>query len=434
MGSDSQENENNIKEKETELKKDEEESKKGLPKVKAKTKIFRRKDSKSFDKESIVSGQSKESKKKTKKSGSIWSCCVCSSDQMGRYQSITSLDKLPHSAGMSDTSSVGRFDGTDKTSTITISSRDQIPPSFITQVPLSAKVVEEESLNSSNGSVKREESLKIVTNFYPSLRPKALTTTPISTPRNKYQEVPSSEPDLNKQPKRSAMKGAKERERQRELLEGTEEKLNGVVEKLKLGKKGDSDDDDEEEEEDEDEDDDVAPNNFLNLKSNIDGPMLRRKKRDDGDGCDGDGGDDDHRNKQKFKVRRRLSKRRRTIGVHLNSKLSQRPSFYELEEKNILMKSSAEERKKNKEDIKRTLMRKLTFRPTVSELRDRQILKFNDYVEVAHTDDVDRKAERPWTKLTSNDKAYIRKELNLYKSTEMIVHQESKHNTRFHEP
>lgn len=43
----------------------------------------------------------------------------------------------------------------------------------------------------------------------------------------------------------------------------------------------------------------------------------------------------------------------------------------------------------------------------------------------------DRRADKPWTRLTPRDKAAIRKELNDFKSTEMEVHEESKHLTRY---
>jgi phosphatase and actin regulator 3 len=42
----------------------------------------------------------------------------------------------------------------------------------------------------------------------------------------------------------------------------------------------------------------------------------------------------------------------------------------------------------------------------------------------------DRRADKPWTRLTPKDKATIRKELNDYKSNEMDVHEDSRHLTR----
>ena len=50
---------------------------------------------------------------------------------------------------------------------------------------------------------------------------------------------------------------------------------------------------------------------------------------------------------------------------------------------------------------------------------------------MTHAEAYDRRAEKPWTRLTPQDKAAIRKELNEFKSTEMEVHQESKQYTRY---
>lgn len=48
-------------------------------------------------------------------------------------------------------------------------------------------------------------------------------------------------------------------------------------------------------------------------------------------------------------------------------------------------------------------------------LKKKKIIKFEEYVDVYEVQYVDRKAEKPWTKLTQQDKAMIRKELNEYK-------------------
>lgn len=72
----------------------------------------------------------------------------------------------------------------------------------------------------------------------------------------------------------------------------------------------------------------------------------------------------------------------------------------------------------------------LSFRPTIEELKERRIIRFNDYVEVTDASDYDRRADKPWTRLTPKDKAAIRKELNEFKSLEMEVHEESRHMTR----
>lgn len=47
----------------------------------------------------------------------------------------------------------------------------------------------------------------------------------------------------------------------------------------------------------------------------------------------------------------------------------------------------------------------LSQRPTVEELREAKILiRFSDYVEVAEAQDYDRRADKPWTRLTAADK------------------------------
>ena len=59
-----------------------------------------------------------------------------------------------------------------------------------------------------------------------------------------------------------------------------------------------------------------------------------------------------------------------------------------------------------------------------------QIIKFSDYIEVTPCHEYDRRADKPWTRLTPKDKASIRKELNDFKSNEMDVHENSRHLTR----
>ncbi|XP_017780031.1 PREDICTED: phosphatase and actin regulator 4 isoform X4 [Nicrophorus vespilloides] len=122
------------------------------------------------------------------------------------------------------------------------------------------------------------------------------------------------------------------------------------------------------------------------------------------------------------------------IGARLIRRLSMRPTQEELEERNILKKTTPAEEKKQKEEKKRFLLRKLSFRPTVEELKDKKIIRFNDYIEVTQAHDYDRRADKPWTRLTPKDKAAIRKELNEFKSSEMAVHDDSRHLTRFHRP
>nr|DBA24557.1 TPA: hypothetical protein GDO54_012194 [Pyxicephalus adspersus] len=126
---------------------------------------------------------------------------------------------------------------------------------------------------------------------------------------------------------------------------------------------------------------------------------------------------------------------RQQIGTKLIRRLSQRPTAEELEQRNILKPRNEQEEQEEKREIKRRLTRKLSQRPTVEELREKKILiRFSDYVEVADAQDYDRRADKPWTRLTAADKAAIRKELNEFKSTEMEVHELSRHLTRFHRP
>ncbi|XP_061600778.1 phosphatase and actin regulator 2 isoform X4 [Cololabis saira] len=125
---------------------------------------------------------------------------------------------------------------------------------------------------------------------------------------------------------------------------------------------------------------------------------------------------------------------RQQIGSKLVRRLSQRPTTEELEQRNILRHKNEAEEHEAKQEIKRRLSRKLSVRPTVAELVARRILRFNEYVEVTDAKEYDRRADKPWTRLTPADKAAIRKELNEFKSREMEVHEDSKHFTRFHRP
>ncbi|KJH46167.1 RPEL repeat protein [Dictyocaulus viviparus] len=121
---------------------------------------------------------------------------------------------------------------------------------------------------------------------------------------------------------------------------------------------------------------------------------------------------------------------RRTLmhnaSIKLARKLSERPSAEELENRNILRSPAV----KTMEEKRKLLLRKLSFRPTIAQLKEQQIIQFNDYVEVTQAQAYDRKADKPWTRLTSMDKALIRKELNDFKATEMDVHEESRIFTR----
>ncbi|TNN59928.1 Phosphatase and actin regulator 1 [Liparis tanakae] len=109
-------------------------------------------------------------------------------------------------------------------------------------------------------------------------------------------------------------------------------------------------------------------------------------------------------------------------------KLGNRPTKSDLEDKNILPMQSDQEKFEARQQTATKLTRQ---RPTVEELREAKILiRFSDYVELAEAQDYDRRADKPWTRLTAADKAAIRKELNEFKSTEMEVHESSRHFTR----
>ncbi|CAD6184269.1 unnamed protein product [Caenorhabditis auriculariae] len=121
-----------------------------------------------------------------------------------------------------------------------------------------------------------------------------------------------------------------------------------------------------------------------------------------------------------------------TASMKLARKLSERPSAEELEERNILRRAGMSQA--TMEEKRKLLLRKLSFRPTIAQLKEQQIIQFNDYVEVTQAEIYDRKADKPWTRLTATDKAMIRKELNDFKASEMAVHEESRVFTRFHRP
>ncbi|KAL2083698.1 hypothetical protein ACEWY4_021471 [Coilia grayii] len=95
---------------------------------------------------------------------------------------------------------------------------------------------------------------------------------------------------------------------------------------------------------------------------------------------------------------------RQQIGCKLVRRLSQRPTTEELEQRNILKQKNEVEEQEAKQEIKRRLTRKLSVRPTVAELVARRILRFNEYVEVTDAKDYDRRADKPWTRLTPADK------------------------------
>ncbi|XP_042637975.1 phosphatase and actin regulator 2 [Orycteropus afer afer] len=200
---------------------------------------------------------------------------------------------------------------------------------------------------------------------------------------------------------------------------------------------------------------DGGPREYQANDSDSDGPILYTDEDEDEDEDEDDSGE----SALASKIRRRD-----TLAI----KLGNRPSKKELEDKNILQRTSEEERQEIRQQIgtklvrrlsqrptteeleqrnilkrekiliffflrtpKSQIMIKLSLRPTVAELQARRILRFNEYVEVTDSPDYDRRADKPWARLTPADKAAIRKELNEFKSTEMEVHEESRQFTSF---
>ncbi|XP_009982666.1 PREDICTED: phosphatase and actin regulator 4 [Tauraco erythrolophus] len=162
--------------------------------------------------------------------------------------------------------------------------------------------------------------------------------------------------------------------------------------------------------------------------SDSEGPILYKDDEDEEE-------DESHNSKTlTLQLKEEWNEIRHQIGTTLIRRLSQRPTAEELEQRNILQPKNEADRQAEKREIKRRLTRKLSQRPTVAELQARKILRFNEYVEVTDAQDYDRRADKPWTKLTPADKAAIRKELNEFKSCEMEVHEDSKQFTRYHRP
>ncbi|BHF81816.1 negative regulation of integrin-mediated signaling pathway [Sparganum proliferum] len=59
-------------------------------------------------------------------------------------------------------------------------------------------------------------------------------------------------------------------------------------------------------------------------------------------------------------------------------------------------------------------------------------IRFSTSLEVLDADEYDRRCDKSWARLTAQDKAMIKEELNKYKAHEMVVHSESRQYTRFH--
>ncbi|EGD74004.1 hypothetical protein PTSG_05702 [Salpingoeca rosetta] len=141
------------------------------------------------------------------------------------------------------------------------------------------------------------------------------------------------------------------------------------------------------------------------------------------DGGDGSGGDDGP-------VRRATRRRRRS------TRRKRRLSFRD-QAGTRHVRTETYEQTASKQVVMNTLERKLAQRASVSELIERRILlKFNTTPQVTVVDGIsshDRQADPTWTRLTREEKAAIRKELNMYKCREMEVHEDSRHMLRLHE-
>lgn len=119
----------------------------------------------------------------------------------------------------------------------------------------------------------------------------------------------------------------------------------------------------------------------------------------------------------------------------LERRLSSRGSKKDLADRNIIRSETAAEAAARRKSLRGILQRRLSKRMSAKELRKKGVLKFHEFVDVydaANADDYDRKAEKPWTKLTNADKIAIKRELNEFKRDEMPVHTESEKYTRFH--
>ncbi|XP_041867450.1 phosphatase and actin regulator 4A isoform X2 [Melanotaenia boesemani] len=180
-------------------------------------------------------------------------------------------------------------------------------------------------------------------------------------------------------------------------------------------------------EEEDDDDDEEGPPSGLASRVNRKDTLALKLERQERDAQENQDGMSWNNKEQWLAVRNK-------IGTTLTRRLSQRPTAEELEQRNILQAKNEVDRRLERSEIKRRLTRKLSQRPTVAELQARKILRFHEYVESTHAEDYDRRADKPWTKLTPADKAAIRKELNEFKSSEMEVHEDSRIYTRFHRP
>jgi len=295
--------------------------------------------------------------------------------------------------------------------------------------------VNRDKLSSSTPIYTEKGSSNASSSSSPPMTTKQITIEEIDT--NRYEEIPAKEPDLNRQPEKSALKkpnGVKRRvipvlrENQRPSPRPSPKLDSSKFHPIQINatqpdsdgnsSSSDEDDDDDDDDENENEEKRFSSKRFANVQRN---DSLARYLND-------------RSASSPIKPVEERKNERETIETKLERKLSLRPKPEDLQARNILRAKTAAELNEEKEEKKRYLIRKLSFRPSIQELRDRKIIRFCDYIEMSECDDVDRRGEKPWTRLTPRDKQLIRRELNEYKSSEMEIHPESTKYTRFHPP
>ncbi len=270
-------------------------------------------------------------------------------------------------------------------------------------------------INSSNAQEDTSPNYDDSDNASPNTNASSVDVSIIDT--KKIEEIPAKEPDLSKMPTKSAMK--------KEANRGYKGAVRRVIEVNTYSN------------EDSDEDEPIKTTIYDREQDENEG-LIAKVQRNDSLA---------RFLKERPKIKELVEKNiiqeqsdcerkvgRVEIEVKLDRKLSLRPTADELKHRNILHTHSTEEINKEKEEIKKMLVRKLSYRPTIQEVKDKRIIRYCDYIEVTEVEDYDRRADKPWTRLTPKDKAAIRNELNLYKSTEMEVHEDSRHLIRFHRP
>ena len=98
---------------------------------------------------------------------------------------------------------------------------------------------------------------------------------------------------------------------------------------------------------------------------------------------------------------------REEVRVKLERRLSIRSDRSDLANRNILTEETPEAFRERRRSIRHSLSLRLSDRAPLEVLKERKILKFDAYAEVNETwgnDQYDRRADKPWTRLTPADK------------------------------